>query len=98
MLETRPLGVTDQPGFLNAVLEVQTHLAPEVLMSAMQEVERALGRVRQRRWGPRTIDLDLLLFGTQKISLPGLTVPHPAIFERPFVLSGLMELGAPLKS
>ncbi|MGH3003710.1 MAG: 2-amino-4-hydroxy-6-hydroxymethyldihydropteridine diphosphokinase [Gaiellaceae bacterium] len=91
--ETEPWGVEDQPPFLNAVAELETDLAPRELLDRLLEVERRLGRVRSgERWGPRTIDLDLLLFGDEIVAEPGLTVPHPRLHERLFVLEPLAEL------
>lgn len=93
-LETDPVGVTDQPGFLNAVAELRTDLPPRELLERLLEIERELGRDRSRelRWGPRTLDLDLLLYGDETIDEPGLTVPHPRLHERRFVLEPLYEL------
>lgn len=90
--ETEPVGVTDQPRFLNQVLEVDWPGTPRQLLRAIQAVEREGGRVRTKRWGPRTIDVDILLFGDEHISEPDLQVPHPRIAERAFVLEGLREL------
>ena len=90
--ETQPVGVTGQPWFLNAVAQLDTDLAPGQLMWNLQRVERALGRVRQERWGPRTIDLDLLLAGNEVIDEPGLKVPHPELLQRAFVLVPLVEI------
>ena len=91
--ETEPWGLTDQPRFLNAVAELETELTPRELLDRLLDVERALGRTRSGpRWGPRTIDLDLLLFGTRRIDEPGLKVPHPRLHERVFVLEPLAEL------
>jgi 2-amino-4-hydroxy-6-hydroxymethyldihydropteridine diphosphokinase len=92
--ETEPVGVTDQPNFLNAVAEVETDLTARELLQLLLEIERELGRDRSRgqRWGPRTIDLDLLLYGDDVIAEPGLTVPHPRLAERSFVLEPLHEL------
>jgi 2-amino-4-hydroxy-6-hydroxymethyldihydropteridine diphosphokinase len=91
--ETEPWGVAEQPRFLNAVAELDTGLAPQALLARLLEVERELGRVRDgERWGPRTIDLDLLLYGTRTIEERGLTVPHPHLHERLFVLEPLAEL------
>ena len=91
--ETEPWGVVDQPPFLNAVAELETALTARVLLDSLLEVEQELGRVRSgERWGPRTIDLDLLLFGDETIDEPGLTVPHPRLHERLFVLEPLAEL------
>jgi 2-amino-4-hydroxy-6-hydroxymethyldihydropteridine diphosphokinase len=92
--ETDPVGVLDQPKFLNAVAALETELAPRELLERLLEIERDLGRDRSRegRWGPRTIDLDLLLYGAEVIDEPGLTVPHPRLAERKFVLEPLYEL------
>jgi 2-amino-4-hydroxy-6-hydroxymethyldihydropteridine diphosphokinase len=91
--ETEPWGFADQPRFLNAVAEVDTALEPRVLLDRLLAVERELGRERDdRRWGPRTIDLDLLLYGDRVVDEPGLTVPHPRLLERAFALEPLAEL------
>lgn len=92
VIETEPWGVIDQPRFLNQVLEVDWPGTPRQLLRAIQAVEREGGRVRTKRWGPRTIDVDILLFGDEHISEPDLQVPHPRIAERAFVLEGLREL------
>ena len=92
VIETEPWGVVDQPRFLNQVLEVEWEGTARRLLRAAQAVEREGGRVRTRRWGPRTIDVDILLFGDQHIAARDLQVPHPRIGERPFVLAGLREL------
>lgn len=90
--ETEPVGGPDQPDYLNAVVRVETELEPMQLLAACQRVERALGRVREVRWGPRTIDIDVLLFGDVTIEDPTLTLPHPRMLERAFVLLPLLEL------
>jgi 2-amino-4-hydroxy-6-hydroxymethyldihydropteridine diphosphokinase len=92
--ETDPVGVTDQPKFLNAAAELRTELEPRELLDRLLAIERELGRDRAReaRWGPRLIDLDLLLYGDEAIDEPGLTVPHPRLAERRFVLEPLAEL------
>ncbi len=92
ILETEPWGVAGQSRFLNAVAELQTELEPEALLHRLQEVEREFGRVRLERWGPRTLDLDLLLYGDRRRASEDLTVPHPRLQERRFVLDGLAEL------
>jgi 2-amino-4-hydroxy-6-hydroxymethyldihydropteridine diphosphokinase len=96
--ETDPIGVTDQPKFLNAVAALETEIPPRDLLHRLLEIERDLGRNRseEERWGPRTIDLDLLLYGDDVIDEPGLTVPHPRLAERIFVLEPLHELDAEL--
>jgi len=90
--ETEPVGVVDQPRFLNGAVELETTLAPPELLDALLEVERGLGRIRAERWGPRTIDLDLLLYGDEIVDEEGLHVPHPRLGERRFVLEPLSEL------
>ncbi len=91
--ETEPWGCEDQPRFLNAVAELDSEVPPRALLARLLEVERELGRTRDGpRWGPRTIDLDLLLYGTERLDEPGLMVPHPHLHERQFVLEPLAEL------
>jgi 2-amino-4-hydroxy-6-hydroxymethyldihydropteridine diphosphokinase len=89
--ETAPVG-PPQPDYLNAVAEVRTALTARELLDACLEAERALGRVRAERWGPRTADIDVLTFGVEHFDEPGLTVPHPRMHERAFVLVPLLEL------
>ena len=91
--ETEPLGPVAQPRFLNGVAELETSLDPQTLVGVLLDVERRLGRVRDgERWGPRSIDLDLLLHGETELDVPGLTLPHPRLHERHFVLEPLVEL------
>ncbi|MDQ4029733.1 MAG: 2-amino-4-hydroxy-6-hydroxymethyldihydropteridine diphosphokinase [Actinomycetota bacterium] len=91
--ETDPVGYLDQPSFLNGVAALETELPPRELLERLLDVERALGRTREGpRFGPRTIDLDLLLYGETEIDEPGLTLPHPRMHERRFVLEPLAEL------
>ena len=93
IVETEPWGYADQPRFLNAVAELETELPPRELLGLLLEVERRLGRVRAgQRYGPRTIDLDLLLYGEERLQEPDLEVPHPRLHERLFVLEPLAEL------
>jgi 2-amino-4-hydroxy-6-hydroxymethyldihydropteridine diphosphokinase len=92
IVETDPVGRTDQPRFLNAVAEIETELPPAELLGRLLEVEAGLGRVRRERWGPRTIDLDLLLYGDERVQEEALSVPHPELHRRRFVLEGLAEL------
>ena len=95
--ETEPWGYADQPWFLNAAAELETELAPRELLERLLEIERGLGRTRNGpRYGPRTVDLDLLLYGDLVVAEPGLTVPHPRLAERLFVLEPLFELNAGL--
>jgi 2-amino-4-hydroxy-6-hydroxymethyldihydropteridine diphosphokinase len=82
----------EQPDYLNAVAALDTTLKPGELLAALQEIEHRHQRERNQRWGPRTLDLDLLLYGEQQIDSPGLTVPHPGLYERNFVLYPLAEL------
>lgn len=88
-----PMGPSGQPDYVNAVMGLQTRLPAATLLSRLQSIESAQGRVRTgERWGPRTLDLDLLLFGQQRIATPELTVPHAGIGERAFVLYPLAEI------
>ena len=90
--ETEPVGVTDQPPFLNQVFGIETTLTPEALLAGCQRIEAEFGRVRTRRWGPRTLDLDVLWFEGETRSVPDLVIPHPRMFERAFVIIPLREL------
>lgn len=97
-LETEPVGYLDQPSFLNAAAAVETDLGPRELLDLLLRIERDLGRTRDGpRFGPRTIDLDLLLYGSERVEEPGLTVPHPRLHERLFVLEPLAELDSSLE-
>ncbi len=96
LYETAAWGVTDQPSFLNAVVRGQTELPPLDLLDAMQSIENQLGRVRTQHWGPRAIDIDILLYGSDVIDEPRLTVPHPYMSQRGFVLRPLADLAAGL--
>jgi 2-amino-4-hydroxy-6-hydroxymethyldihydropteridine diphosphokinase len=96
--ETDPVGFEDQPRFLNGVVELETTLAPRALIDLLLGVERALGRTRDGpRFGPRAIDLDLLVYGDERVDEPGLTVPHPRLHERRFALEPLAELAPELE-
>lgn len=92
LYETAPWGNTNQQWFLNTVAELDTTLSPQELLQVLLAIESELGRVRVEHWGPRTIDLDLLLYGQEEINLPQLVVPHPRMTERAFVLVPLAEL------
>jgi 2-amino-4-hydroxy-6-hydroxymethyldihydropteridine diphosphokinase len=94
--ETEPVGLVDQPRFLNAAAALETPLAPRELLDRLLGVERELGRARGERWGPRTIDLDLLVHGDEVVDEPGLSVPHPRVHERRFALEPLAELAPDL--
>lgn len=87
-----PFGPISQPDFVNVVVKLRTGLAATALLFELQDIERMQGRLRKERWGPRTLDLDLLLYGDQVIQLPRLTVPHPGIGCRNFVLLPLREI------
>ncbi|AMD02452.1 2-amino-4-hydroxy-6-hydroxymethyldihydropteridine diphosphokinase [Halomonas chromatireducens] len=93
---SRPVGPQDQPDFINAVAHLATRLSPLALLDQLQALEQRHRRVRQRHWGPRTLDLDLLLFGKQVIATPRLQVPHPEMKARAFVLVPLAELAPTL--
>lgn len=92
-METAPWGVTDQPPFLNQVFEAEWSGTPRQLLRAAKQVEKEGGRRPTRRWGPRVIDVDILLFGDERVDQPDLVIPHPRIGERDFVLASLDELG-----
>lgn len=95
--ETDPVGVVDQPRFLNGAVAIETVLAPQELLGTLLRIERELGRIRGERWGPRAIDLDLLLYGDDVVDEPGLRVPHPRLHERRFALEPLAELDPTLE-
>ena len=92
LYRSAPLGPVAQPDFVNAVARLETALAPQALLEALQEIERAHGRARSFRNAPRTLDLDLLLYGAERIATPVLAVPHPRMHERAFVLMPLLEI------
>ncbi len=92
-LETPPWGVEDQPAFLNAIAEVETTLGAHQLMALLKGIEVDLGRTRSMvRWGPREIDLDILIYGDHVIETEDLVVPHPRMLDRPFIVRQLVEL------
>jgi 2-amino-4-hydroxy-6-hydroxymethyldihydropteridine diphosphokinase len=96
--ETDPVGVLDQPRFLNGVVALETTLSPRRLLDVLLSIERKLGRVRDgARWGPRTVDLDLLVYASEQVDEPGLRVPHPHVHERRFALEPLAELDPELE-
>ena len=90
--ETEPVEFTDQPVFLNCAIALETSSTPTQLMQQLLEMERAMGRQRLQKKGPRTIDLDILLFGDEAVNTAGLTIPHPAMQQRRFVLEPLAEI------
>jgi len=92
LYRTAPLGIKDQPEFFNSVVEIKTTLEPRELLARLLAVEAALGRIRGERWGPRVVDLDLLLYEDVELSTPALTVPHPRLKERAFVVVPLARL------
>lgn len=93
--ETAPLGGIDQPPYLNQVVLLETGLSPRALLDACQAIERAEGRIRDRRWASRTLDLDIIAFGQQAVDEPGLTIPHPELPHRDFWQRGLAEVSVP---
>ncbi len=96
--ETSPVGPVTQDAYLNAVALLSTCLTPRQLLDQLLSTEAALGRIRSQRWGPRTIDLDVLLFNHQLVAEPGLSVPHPYLTQRRFVLAPLIELAPGLRN
>jgi 2-amino-4-hydroxy-6-hydroxymethyldihydropteridine diphosphokinase len=96
LYRSAPFGPVDQPEFVNAVACLKSALVPESLLNELHEIERSSGREREIRWGPRTLDLDLLVFGDQEIDRPGIRLPHPGIAERNFVLLPLVEIAPKL--
>jgi len=94
--ETEPVGVVDQPPFLNGAVALETTHTPRELLDLLLTIEASLGRVREERWGPRTVDLDLLVYGDEVVDAPGLRVPHPHLHERRFALEPLAELAPEL--
>ncbi|EXS21351.1 MULTISPECIES: 2-amino-4-hydroxy-6-hydroxymethyldihydropteridine diphosphokinase [Acinetobacter] len=96
LYQSPPMGPQDQPNYLNAVAELNTDLTPLDLLNQLQRFEQEAGRVRLRRWGERTLDLDLLIYGNEKIQNERLTVPHIGILERDFVVIPLLDLDADL--
>ncbi len=92
VIETTPFGKTDQPDFLNCVIELETTLIPEDLLKKCSYIENQLGRTRIEKWGARTIDIDLLFFGDTIMNTDALVLPHPELHKREFVLTSLNEL------
>jgi len=96
LYRTAPVGIVDQPEFVNAVAQLETTLAPESLLDALLDIEHRFGRIRAEKDGPRTLDLDLLLYDDQFLELPRLTLPHPRLHLRAFVLQPLAEIAPDL--
>jgi 2-amino-4-hydroxy-6-hydroxymethyldihydropteridine diphosphokinase len=92
IIETDPVGGPPQEKFLNAVIKIQTKLSPPKLLSQCQRIEKQLGRIRDIANGPRTIDLDILLYDQVRVRTPSLVIPHPRMFDRPFVMEPLCEI------
>jgi len=97
LYRSAPMGPQDQPDYVNAVVQLRTALEPEVLLDKLQGIERAQGRVRTQHWGPRTLDLDILLYGQGVVATARLKIPHPGIVERSFVLYPLAEINGQLE-
>lgn len=95
--DAKPVGLLDQPDFLNAVIRVETDLDPVDLLNLCIETEKRMGRERTIRWGPRVIDIDILWYDGQEVQAPGLTIPHPRMMERAFVLAPLAEVAPDLE-
>jgi 2-amino-4-hydroxy-6-hydroxymethyldihydropteridine diphosphokinase len=92
--ETAPIGVIDQPAFLNQVLEVETTLEPRPLLDTVKRIEQDLGRRSRERWGPREIDIDILRYANRSVDEPDLCIPHPELQNRRFLLDLLAEMGS----
>ncbi len=92
LYETRPVGGPPQPDYLNAAVRLETALTPQALLEALLRIELGYGRERTLRWGPRTLDLDLLFVAGECVEEPGLSVPHPRLLERAFALEPLLEV------
>jgi len=90
--ETEPVGIREQPHFLNQVLEVETSLEPRPLLDSLKQIERRLGRTARQRWGPREIDIDILRYDGRIVDEPSLHIPHPELQNRPFLLDLLEDI------
>ncbi|MBE7412501.1 MAG: 2-amino-4-hydroxy-6-hydroxymethyldihydropteridine diphosphokinase [Leptospiraceae bacterium] len=93
LLETKALEVTNQPDFINSVMKIRTHLAPECLLGVFQNIEFKIGRIKRFEKGPREIDIDLLYFSDFRINTNALTIPHHSLFTRPFIRKLIQEIG-----
>src|SRR3954454_12983942 len=96
LYRTPPWGKTDQPDFLNACTEIATNHPPRALLALCLDAERTLKRERRERWGPRIIDIDILVYGNRTVHEAGLDIPHPRMLERAFVLTPLAEIAPDL--
>ena len=92
IINTKPVGITNQPDFLNCVVQIKTILDPEKLLLELLKIEREMGRIRKQKWGPRIIDMDILFFNNEIINTQDLTVPHPEILKRKFILNSMNEI------
>ena len=97
LYQTAPVGITEQPDFLNAAAAIRTVCTPWELLAQILQLEQQMGRVRAVRWGPRTIDIDILAFGSVQMNEPALTIPHPRLEERAFALVPLAEIAPTLR-
>ena len=97
LYETKPVGYEDQPNFISMAAKIETALSPQKLLIEIKNIEKLIGREKNFRWGPRIIDLDILFYADKVITTPGLTIPHPSMPERGFVLIPLLEIGADIK-
>ena len=96
--ETEPIGPVGQPTYLNQMLAVESSLAPEELLTELHAIERECGRHRRERWGPRTLDLDIIRYGNESVNSATLTIPHPEIENRDFWVREIAELESELRS
>ena len=96
LYQSKAWGNTNQNDFINSVIKIKTKLSPEKLLEKLLKVESGMGRVRKEKWGPRIIDIDILLYGDSVVEKPHLSIPHPYITERKFVLIPLYELNPQL--
>ena len=97
LYEAAPVGFADQPDFVNAVALIETELGPADLLHIVVSIEDDMGRVRNRHWGPRVIDIDLLLYNNVEIAAPELAIPHPRMMDRAFVMAPLAEIAPDLE-
>jgi len=97
LYQTKPVGITNQPDFINAVIEIEYHKTPKDLLKLLLDIEKFFGRVRLIKNGPRIIDLDIIIFGNTALNEGDLVIPHPRMFERSFVMLPLMEIAPNLK-